>query len=194
MSFGDLNQDPRWRRLDGRPWKCATCEKVHYGVFDIACKRPDYWRSSGDAEPNGKIEDASRNFLSHDFCVIDREHFFVRCLLELPIIGSGGKSFMFGVWSSLSQRNFSIYVEGFDEGNYSDRGPWFGFLSNQLPGYENTLALKCNVKPSEGDARPFIELEPIDHQLVRDARGVTFDRLLDIYAAAGHDLRASLSD
>jgi hypothetical protein len=194
MTDIDLRKDPRWQRLDGRPWTCATCGEAHYGLFDITFKWPDYWQALGDAQPNGKVEDAGANFLSHDFCVINREHFFVRCVLELPIIGSSGQSFMFGVWSSLSQCNFSIYVEGFDNGNYSDRGPWFSWLSNQLPGYENTLSMKCNVKPADDDTRPLLELEPIDHQLVRDAKGVTLDRLLDIYAAAGHDLRASLND
>jgi hypothetical protein len=40
-----------------------------------------------------------------------------------------------------------------------------------------------------------IELEPTDHPLAVEQRdGITFDRVLEIYALHGHDLRTVLSD
>jgi len=43
--------------------------------------------------------------------------------------------------------------------------------------------------------RPRIELEPTDHPLAIEQRaGITFDRLLDIYALNGHDIARALVD
>src|SRR5258708_11551929 len=50
------------------------------------------------------------NFLSEDFCVLEDEHFFVRGVLLIPIIGTG-TSLGYGVWSTLSRANFQIYLE-----------------------------------------------------------------------------------
>ena len=72
---------------------------------------------------------------------------------------------------------------------------WFGWFSNRLNGYPDTLNLKCQVRPRDGRQRPHIELESTEHPLALEQRnGITFDRLLEIYAANGHDLRAALSD
>jgi hypothetical protein len=51
------------------------------------------------------------------------------------------------------------------------------------------------VTPRKGRERPTIELEPTSHPLaVEQRQGITFDRLLEIYALNGHDLGAALSD
>jgi hypothetical protein len=74
-------------------------------------------------------------------------------------------------------------------------GPWFGWFSNRLKGYDDTLNLKCQVHPRPGRQRPWIELEPTDHPLaVEQRRGMTLDRLLEIYALNGHDIRQTLLD
>jgi hypothetical protein len=113
----------------------------------------------------------------------------------LPIRNKPGANFGFGTWSTLSPANFDRYVETFDSGKQDDLGPWFGWFSNRLKGYPDTLNLKCQVRPQAGRQRPSIELEQSEHSLAIDQRdGITFDRLLDIYAAHGHDLRAALSD
>jgi hypothetical protein len=64
-----------------------------------------------------------------------------------------------------------------------------------LKGYPDTLNLKCQVLPQEGRQRPFVELEPTAHPLAVEQReGATFDRILEIYALYGHDMRSALSD
>lgn len=191
-SATELRNDPRWRRLQERPWVCPSCDEPHHGLFDIAYPRPHAWEGCPDYSPNATVESSS-NFLSQDFCVIDNTDFFVRCVLELPIIGGDGERFGFGVWSSLSRSNFEVYVETFQGDEQGSLGPWFGWLSNRLRGYDETLNLRCSVQPRDGRQRPLIELEPSDHLLARDQRvGLTFERLLDIYAALGHDLRGAL--
>jgi hypothetical protein len=90
-------------------------------------------------------------------------------------------------------RNFHIYLDAFDAGGRDDLGPWFGWFFNRLPGYPDSLNLKCQLYPQANRQRPRIELEPTDHPLaVEQLKGITFDRLLEIYALSGHDLRAAL--
>lgn len=183
----DLDGDPRWMRLHQAGWACPGCGASHDGVFDIASARPWHW---GDGPPD---PDAGNSFLNSDFCVMDGENFFVRCVLRLPIVGAGGESFGYGCWSSLSKQNFWLYSDTFDDDHQGRLGPWFGWFANRLKGYPDTLNLKCRVIPQDGGQRPRIVLEPTSHPLALEQRhGITFERLLEIYAVNGHDLRRAL--
>jgi len=187
--------DRRWERLQNRLWTCHSCGETHRGVFDIAYDKPSIWLDSGTRASNSDLSSFSTNFLSDDFCIVEREHYFVRCVLELAISHTKGGLFVFGVWSSLSEANFAVYVNSFSRNDQSVLGPWFGWFSNRLPGDPDTLNLKCQVHPRNDRRRPFIELEPTDHPLACDQRnGISIDRLIEIYAACGHDLREALSD
>jgi hypothetical protein len=190
----DLANDPRWRRLWDNPWSCSVCGETHQGLIDLACGKPEQWPGTEDKAPNSAL-DLSGNFLSEDFCVLEGQHFFVRGMLELPIRGSGGQLFGLGAWATLSRENFVRYIEAFDSGEQDELGSWFGWFSNRLEGYPDTLNLKCQVHPVSGRQRPRISLEPTPHPLaVEQQSGITFDRLLDIHAINGHDIRISLSD
>jgi hypothetical protein len=190
----ELESDPRWRRLHDRSWVCPCCGETHAGLFDLACDHPAPWPEGQARSPNS-IVSTSNHFLSEDFCVLNGESHFARCVLELPILGSNGARFGYGVWSSLAKKNFDIYVENFDNAERGELGPWFGWFSNQLVGYRNTVGLKCKVHPRRGRQRPWIELERTDHPLALEQRnGITFDRVLEIYTINGHDLRGALTD
>ena len=190
----DLADDPRWRRLWARSYRCSSCDEDHQGLLDLACDNPEQWPESPLKAPNSAL-DLTGNFLSSDFCVLHDEHFFVRVVLELPIIGSDGRTFGFGVWATLGRENFVRYVNTFDSGEQAELGPWLGWFSNRLMGYPDTLNLKCRLHMQNNRQRPRVELQPTDHPLaVEQHSGVTFDRLLDLYAIYGHDIRRSLSD
>jgi len=190
----DLRHDSRWKRLHERDWTCPGCQQKHVGLFDLSVDAPGYWRGSGEARPNSEVQSSS-NILTEDFCVVDGEHFFVRSVLELPIIGAPEKRFGYGIWSSLSKPNFDLYLENFDNEKRAHLGPWFGWFSNRLPGYPNTLSLKCQLYPQDSRLRPLIELEPTEHPLALEQQhGITFDRILEVYALNGHDLRSKLTD
>ena len=184
--------DPRWPRLQTLDFVCASCGQRHAGLFAMATLGPDCWRGASDP-PAGAGDAELQDVLTSDFCIVGGEHFFVRCNLLLPIAGSGGRSLDFGVWSSLSKANFRTYADAYEGQRQGGLGPWFGWLSNRLPGYPDTRTLKCSVRPQDGGVRPLLELEPTDHPLAVDQRdGVSIDRMLDIYAACGHDFRSAL--
>ena len=83
-------------------YKCATCDQWHEGFPDMGYDGPVY------ATQVPAAERAKRVFLTTDICVVDDADFFIRGLLELPVIGTE-ESFSWAVWSSLSKANFMRY-------------------------------------------------------------------------------------
>ena len=187
---GALAQDPRWQRMLDSNWACPCCGQRFGGIMDIGYDHPDSW-SHGNRQESGeetlKVDDDQ---LGSDLCR-HCEHRFVRGVLKLPIKGSD-EVFGFGVWSSLHPDNFDAYVAAWGKPEEADLGPWFGWMSNKLPLYGEGF-LEARVEPRGGNERPVITVEAEGHPLTRDqSQGISFDRLLDIYGAAGSDLRPHL--
>jgi|SRR6185437_184546 hypothetical protein len=156
-------------------YKCSTCDKWHEGFPDVGYDRPRY---AADVPKN---ERAARVFLTSDLCIVDGEHYFIRCVLPLPIRGTGD-DFCWGVWSTLSKANFLRYRAAYDD-DMSDWEPMFGYLSNNLPGYPETLSLKLSVQPQSKGNRPVAMLEPTDHPLAIEQRdGMAIERAIEISA------------
>ncbi len=172
---------------------CLSCRTLHKGLLDLGSDRPSVGISDLPVELNGELR-LSGNFLSEDFCVLNGESFMIRTVLELPVLGIDDVDFGFGVWSSLSRENFDRYVETFDSGNQEPLLPMFSWLMSMLHGYPETFALQTRVHPRNGRQRPLVELRPCENPLFVEQRdGITFDRILDIYALNGHDLRSHLT-
>lgn len=125
-------------------------------------------------------EQAARCRISEDLCVMDKAHFFVRGLIELPIQGSA-KTYGIGAWSSLSEKSFTLYWEHFEERERAHLDPMFGWLQNQVPMFPKFDQLKCRVHPRDNGQRPLIELEPTDHPLSLAQRdGIALEKVLEI--------------
>lgn len=98
-----------------------------------------------------ELEDDEASELAEDQCIIEGEHFFVRALIRLPVLDAD-QDFEWGVWVSLSEENFGRMTELWStEGREAER-PYFGWLSSELPAYEEaTLLLKTEVHtPARG--------------------------------------------
>jgi hypothetical protein len=179
--------DPRIKNLNELGMVCKTCGESHKGLFHLGCDSPDQWPEPLDIRPNSDVLN-SQHVVTSDMCILEGEHYFVRGVLELPIVNLPGEKFGYGAWSTLSKPNFDKVVEHFDIGCPPDLGPWFGWFSNRLKGYPDTLNLKCNVLPQPNRQRPLIELHEIDHPLVVEQRnGISIDRLFEIYRLNGHE-------
>jgi hypothetical protein len=161
-------------------FRCDECGKMHEGSPSIGFRAPDPY-----LEQPREVQDAGK--LTSDFCQYtddDGRHFFIRTCLEIPIHGVG-EPFLWGVWSSLSQKNYERYSETYDDPDPADS--YFGWFSNYLPYYTETYALKCQVRPQRGGNRPLLELEKTDHPLSRDYHeGITIARAQEIAAVAMH--------
>lgn len=100
---------------------------------------------------------------SDDFCVIEHEEQtdrFIRAVLFQKVIDHC-EELNYGVWVSLSEKSFNDYKGEFKKGNKDVT--YFGFLCNNIPGYEYSDSIKTNVVVSQGDNRP--EIIPHNDQM-----------------------------
>ena len=151
-------------------FQCRTCGKWHEGVpLDYAYDAPHYWSES--------LRTDKDSFLNSDLCVIKKQDYFVRGLIEIPVIGSDDH-FRWGIWTSLSKRNFDRMVELWNDPKLLAEPPYFGWLSNSIDVYPETLSLKTNVHSRAIKQRPYIVVEATDHPLaIEQQRGVTKQRV-----------------
>ena len=87
-------------------FRCATCSEIHEALPDIAFDRPHYAWGVPEAER------AARVLLTPDHCVIDGQDFFIRGVLELPLVDAAG-SVGYGVWVSQKRENYERYCAHF---------------------------------------------------------------------------------
>jgi hypothetical protein len=156
-------------------WTCSRCGAEHEGVpLDWAYNEPWHWNGGN----------APDDWITEDLCAWTDDAgdpaFFIRGVLPIPVLGSDDV-FGYGVWSSLSRRSFERVVELWDEPARVDEPPYFGWLSNSLPGYPETVSLPLDVITEELDKRPTLRLHDGDHPLIREQRqGMTRERLLEL--------------
>ncbi|MDD9920793.1 MAG: DUF2199 domain-containing protein [Boseongicola sp.] len=188
----ELNSDPRWRRFNDATRTCPCCGQGFQGIFDIGYDHPQVW-PHGNREASGQdILEVGRDRLGTDLCEMD-EHYFVRAILPIPIIGTD-QYFAFGPWGSVSEKSFKAYVEANKSSDPTFDG-CFSWLMNDLPGFEMDDWLPCDLEVEDPDQRPRLYVHEGTHELANLQRnGMTFDRLLDVYAAAGQDIRPHLMD
>jgi len=159
-------------------YRCGTCDAVHEGFPDLTFAAPYHFEQLSEADQ------ASLAFLNSDLCVINKQDYFIRAVLEVPILETN-ETFGWGIWVSLSKPNFNRYLGFFDEDPPSDEGPYFGWFCNRLPWYPETLGLKTNVQLQPAGNRPRVILEHTDHPLAQHQHhGIGLHELSEIVAAA----------
>jgi hypothetical protein len=144
---------------------CACCGQRHEGSPSFGYPAPAHYSELTAAEK------AERATLTDDTCQIryDDGHvdYFARVVLEIPIHGVADP-FLWGVWVSLSEQSYTRYTSSW--GNHDESDAYFGWLSNRLPHYTNTINLRTHCHPRNGGMRPRLELEPTGHLLSVHAR------------------------
>lgn len=109
--------------------------------------------------------------------LVRAQRYFVKGLIEIPLIGSD-EVFSWGVWVSLSRESSSRASDRWDRAGREAERPYFGRLTTDLPVYATTtLNLKTRVHTQPVGERPFVELEPTDHPLAIEQRtGIGLER------------------
>ena len=156
-------------------YRCSRCGELHTDLaFSYHAEAPDHWYQIPEAQRD------ARTVLSTDQCEIDGEHFFVRGLIQIPVI-DGPNDFRWGVWVSLSPTNYQRMMDLWYQAGRESEPPYFGWLQTQLPLYPPTLNLKAMVHTRPVGMRPLVELEPTDHPLaVEQRQGITMTRVQEI--------------
>ncbi len=165
-------------------WKCGSCEEWHTGpCLDFGHVSPHYWSEEHEKASRfaGLLPSWSLNhgktFLNEDFCAIDNENFFVRGLIQLPIIGTS-QHFCWGVWGSLSRENFKLLLIKDNDSKRAELPPMFSWLSSQISEYPDTLSLKMYAHVQKPGWRPNFELEPSSHPLAQEFHaGITPEKV-----------------
>ena len=188
-----LDDDPRWQRFNDRAYTCPCCDRSFDGVFDIGFDHPAPWPHGNRKDAGLDIMEVGGDSLSQDICKMS-EHRFLRAVLKLPIIGTD-QVFAFGPWASVAPHNFDTYIRHEATASLGRFEGCFAWMMNFLPGFEITDWLPCNLLIDDPEERPYLEVHDDSHELAQlQEDGITFDKLLDIYAAAGQDIRPHLMD
>ncbi|HHC78855.1 MAG TPA: DUF2199 domain-containing protein [Flavobacteriia bacterium] len=154
-----------WKKKKNKTieFKCAECGKIHSEWPALAFKSPSNYNCLTDQEKKelGKLDS--------DFCEIhyqDQIDRFIRVTLTQKL-NDACETLEYGLWVSLSEKSYQDYNENFDNPNYETR--YFGYLCNNIPKYENTMSIPCDVITKTGNDRPEIfPHQNFDHQFVRD--------------------------
>ena len=149
--------------------------------LDWAYDSPVYWDGP-------RSED---DMLSEDLSIwtddVGRVNYFIRGVLYIPIVDSDQR-FGYGVWSSLSEESFGRIYDLWDDPKRVEEPPYFGWLSNSITGYPDTLNLPLDVVVEQIDKRPSLVLHDGDHPLVAEQRdGITMERVREIAELNVHD-------
>ncbi|GAA2453848.1 DUF2199 domain-containing protein [Streptomyces macrosporus] len=165
---------------DAPGFTCSCCGEHHAELpKGYSTTAPDVWNEDFANDPD--------SMLSSDRCVIKGEHFFVKGLIEIPVLDDGSV-FSWGAWVSLSRENFTRAVELWETPGREAERPYFGWLCTELGLYSpSTVNLRTNAHTRPVGQRPFIELEPTDHPLAVEQRtGITLNRVREIAETVLH--------
>jgi hypothetical protein len=148
---------------------CRTCGKTHAGLpISFAADFPDpYANLSADQRE-------ARAVIGSDQCILDSELFFIRGLVEIPIVDSN-ELFLWGVWATVFEDVFEQLSESWTTvGREAKFGPFKGRLANSLSIYPATLNLKLEIRLRPVGQRPIFIIEDADHLLAIQQRdGIT---------------------
>ncbi len=164
--------------LDAFTFKCIECGKEHKGDPSFSYAAPAYYSALSEEDQN------SLGQLNSDLCTISPDDYFIRVILEIPIIDYP-IPFTWGVWVSQSKTNFEWYVDNFNADNSGYQS--FGWFCNTLPYYPDTINLQTVAHFQVPGQRPRIELKEVDHELYQDfANGISRSKAYQIAQRALH--------
>lgn len=161
---------------------CHTCKEFHSGLpISYAADFPDSYACLKETER------ATRAEISSDQCIINNEWFFIRGLIEIPIIGFED-FFLWGVWASVKKETFDQISDHWETpGRENLIGPYKGRINNSLSEYPETLNLKCTIHIRPAGERPVFCIDEPDHPLAKEQReGMTLDRIQEIASHLMH--------
>ena len=154
---------------------CQYCGETHEDLpLDIAFDKPGAYL----ALPARQRKSACR--ISADWCIINRERFFIRGCVFIPV-PEISDHFVWGVWAEVPAHVFERYLALYEQDGTQER-PYRGMLSvEREPRYAGMDGLLVNVQFSTAEERPSFTLLPSNHWLHRDQQnGINLHRVQEI--------------
>lgn len=183
-----LSLDARWRRLNDPDFVSQIDGRTFSGLIDLGFDAPDAWPFGPLLEGGDAVLESGEDRLSPELCRLGDDR-YLHCVLPIPVRGSDDV-FFFAPWVQIAPGDFYAYID-----SLAPDGPAFqgceGLIANLLPGFEDD-PLACRLAPGGPGERPSV-LALSDPLAQTQSQGISFDDLLDIYAAAGDDIRPHLA-
>jgi hypothetical protein len=148
---------------DPKKYTCSICGKEHEEWPALSFIAPTNYDVLSEQDKKNIGE------LSSDFCIIhhpEQTDWFIRCTLTQKVIDNC-EDLDYGLWVSLSDKSFRNYSQNFRKNARPTK--YFGWLCNEIPGYEFPESIPTTVFTRIGGRRP--EIVPhadFDHPFVRD--------------------------
>ena len=155
-------------------YNCSCCGEVKIGIPSFDTQAPVQFYSIELKEQEHRCQ------LTTDTCVIDREYFFVKGCLEIPIIDIEEK-LVINSWLSLSEKNFNLFLDLYEVANRDHHEPMGGWFSTSFWPYTDTSNLQGQIFFRNDGIRPLIRLVESNHPLsLAQRKGLTQDKLREI--------------
>lgn len=142
---------------------CNCCGQEHYEWPALTFKSPNNYNTLSQADKETIAE------IDSDFCIIrhpDQIDRFIRCTLTQKVIDYC-EDLEYGLWVSLSEKNFSDYLSNYNNGNHETT--YFGWLCNDIPEYNFNESIPTTVFTRTGNQRPeIVPHKDFDHPFVKD--------------------------
>ncbi len=159
-----------WKKKTPQPqFKCSQCGEVHNTWPSLAYGAPCFYSQLNEQEKNDIAT------LDSDFCQIkwsEQTDRFIRTTLVIPV-NNFELDLEYGLWVSLSEESFNNYSDNYNRTDHETG--YFGWISNKLLGYDDTLSVPTDVNTQLGTIRPLLNLHrDHEHPLVTDfINGIT---------------------
>jgi hypothetical protein len=142
---------------------CTGCGNWHPELpLSFHTAAPDAWSAT--------LAGTDGNELGSYQCVMHGKDFFIRALIQVPIVDDD-RVFESGVWVSLSEDDFFTACETWETPGREASAPMFGWLCTELPTYaQSTIRLRTMVHTQPVGLRPLAVVESTDHALAVEQR------------------------
>lgn len=168
--------------------RCQQCGREHNDInTQIGFGKLDAYFEVPESEREKRV------FVNSDVCDIDRERFFVRGVLQVPV--HGHDHFGWGIWVEMKPSDFIRYLELYEDPDQANEPPFHGQIATAIPAYrETTLGIPVVVQLTGPTARPLLFIQNgVDHLLAREqSSGVDVDRLDDFRASIRTETSSSI--
>lgn len=127
---------------------CPKCGEKHGEWPSLEFQSPFYYHQLSEANKERCVN------MELDFCIIRQEEQFdhyIRAIITQKV-NDHCDDIDYGVWVLLNEDSFHDYSSHFNQEEHE--AIYFGLLSNQIPGYGNTLSINVTIQVSRGAYRP----------------------------------------
>ncbi|MQY41140.1 DUF2199 domain-containing protein [Epibacterium sp. SM1969] len=185
--------DLHFARLLNSTRTCRSSGATFSQLLSLSCDRPDICSDELVVQDNSAILSEHGDVLTDDFCRLGSLQ-FLRATLALPIQDSGGTEFILSTWASVSEEDFDAYLDMLDMQESESYGTRPAWLANAIPLQEGPppmgrIRVRCDSQ------YPDYEIMETEHALYNlQARGLSFEELLEMLQAYGHDIPSLIYD